>query len=161
MRQILLVGSWNSDLQEKKKVVVLQSWEDTTVICTLIFRVSWIPRWGFWSCQNELGSDFVFGFSSSKLLGCKQKIIDLLPEIEVALNNIKEADNSVMQMQGKRQREIWHLLKIACVSSCWAVCLHFLPVHEPGGVKVNSAKRGNCHTMAGFIFPAERGSLKW
>ncbi|XP_053164761.1 inhibitor of nuclear factor kappa-B kinase subunit alpha isoform X2 [Hemicordylus capensis] len=53
----------------------------------------------------------------SKLLGCKQKIIDLLPEIEVALNNIKEADNSVMQMQGKRQREIWHLLKIACTQN--------------------------------------------
>ncbi|XP_036241641.1 inhibitor of nuclear factor kappa-B kinase subunit alpha [Molothrus aeneus] len=53
----------------------------------------------------------------SKLLGCKQKIIDLLPEIEVALNNIKEADSSVMQMQGKRQREIWHLLKIACTQS--------------------------------------------
>ncbi|XP_065601785.1 inhibitor of nuclear factor kappa-B kinase subunit alpha-like [Cyrtonyx montezumae] len=53
----------------------------------------------------------------SKLLGCKQKIIDLLPEIEVALNNIKEAENSVMQMQGKRQREIWHLLKIACTQS--------------------------------------------
>ncbi|XP_064001026.1 inhibitor of nuclear factor kappa-B kinase subunit alpha isoform X1 [Pogoniulus pusillus] len=53
----------------------------------------------------------------SKLLGCKQKIIDLLPKIEVALNDIKEADNSVMQMQGKRQREIWHLLKIACTQS--------------------------------------------
>ncbi|XP_015275407.1 PREDICTED: inhibitor of nuclear factor kappa-B kinase subunit alpha [Gekko japonicus] len=53
----------------------------------------------------------------SKLLGCKQKIIDLLPRIEVALSNIKEADNSVMQMQGKRQREIWHLLKIACTQS--------------------------------------------
>ncbi|KAJ6661716.1 hypothetical protein lerEdw1_013238, partial [Lerista edwardsae] len=52
-----------------------------------------------------------------KLLGCKQKIIDLLPKIEVTLNNIKEADNSVMQMQGKRQREIWHLLKIACTQS--------------------------------------------
>ncbi|XP_063160687.1 inhibitor of nuclear factor kappa-B kinase subunit alpha [Candoia aspera] len=53
----------------------------------------------------------------SKLLGCKQKIIDLLPKIEMALNSIKEADNSVMQMQGKRQREIWHLLKIACTQS--------------------------------------------
>ncbi|XP_032082333.1 inhibitor of nuclear factor kappa-B kinase subunit alpha isoform X2 [Thamnophis elegans] len=53
----------------------------------------------------------------SKLLGCKQKIIDLLPSIDVALNSIKEADNSVMQMQGKRQREIWHLLKIACTQS--------------------------------------------
>ncbi|KAG8552630.1 hypothetical protein GDO81_004616 [Engystomops pustulosus] len=52
----------------------------------------------------------------SRLLGCKQKIIDLLPQIEMTVNNIKEADNSLMQMQAKRQREIWHLLKIACVS---------------------------------------------
>lgn len=96
-----------------------------------------------------LGSDFLFGVCSSKLLGCKQKIIDLLPEIEVALNNIKEADNSVMQMQGKRQREIWHLLKIACVSSCWAICLHFLPVHMPRDIKVNSAERGNYLSVVG------------
>uniref|UniRef100_A0A2I3FX77 Inhibitor of nuclear factor kappa-B kinase subunit alpha n=1 Tax=Nomascus leucogenys TaxID=61853 RepID=A0A2I3FX77_NOMLE len=53
----------------------------------------------------------------SKLLGCKQKIIDLLPKVEVALSNIKEADNTVMFMQGKRQKEIWHLLKIACTQS--------------------------------------------
>ncbi|KAG8523511.1 Inhibitor of nuclear factor kappa-B kinase subunit alpha, partial [Galemys pyrenaicus] len=53
----------------------------------------------------------------SKLLGCKQKIIDLLPQVEVALSNIKEADNTVMFMQGKRQKEIWHLLKIACTQS--------------------------------------------
>uniref|UniRef100_A0A8B9HXP6 Inhibitor of nuclear factor kappa-B kinase subunit alpha n=1 Tax=Astyanax mexicanus TaxID=7994 RepID=A0A8B9HXP6_ASTMX len=32
------------------------------------------------------------------------------------LENIKEADSTVMQMQMKRQREFWHLLKIACVS---------------------------------------------
>ncbi|KAM4033758.1 inhibitor of nuclear factor kappa-B kinase subunit alpha isoform 2-T3 [Anomaloglossus baeobatrachus] len=53
----------------------------------------------------------------SRLLGCKQKIIDLLPQIEMTVNNIKEADNSLMQMQSKRQREIWHLLKIACTQS--------------------------------------------
>lgn len=52
----------------------------------------------------------------SRLLGCKQKIIELLPQIEMTINNIKEADSSLMQMQAKRQREIWHLLKIACVS---------------------------------------------
>uniref|UniRef100_A0A8B9PLW6 Inhibitor of nuclear factor kappa-B kinase subunit alpha n=1 Tax=Apteryx owenii TaxID=8824 RepID=A0A8B9PLW6_APTOW len=68
----------------------------------------------------------------SKLLGCKQKIIDLLPKIEVALNNIKEADNSVMQMQGKRQREIWHLLKIACVSSFWISRLFSLSPTDVG-----------------------------
>uniref|UniRef100_A0AAY5EL45 Inhibitor of nuclear factor kappa-B kinase subunit alpha n=1 Tax=Electrophorus electricus TaxID=8005 RepID=A0AAY5EL45_ELEEL len=51
----------------------------------------------------------------SKILLSKQKIIDLFPKIEKTLDNIKEADNTVMQMQMKRQREFWHLLKIACV----------------------------------------------
>ncbi|XP_053548130.1 inhibitor of nuclear factor kappa-B kinase subunit alpha [Bombina bombina] len=53
----------------------------------------------------------------SRLLGCKQKIIDLLPQIEITINRIKEGDNFLMQMQAKRQREIWHLLKIACTQS--------------------------------------------
>uniref|UniRef100_A0A673VX12 Inhibitor of nuclear factor kappa-B kinase subunit alpha n=1 Tax=Salmo trutta TaxID=8032 RepID=A0A673VX12_SALTR len=52
----------------------------------------------------------------SKILLSKQKIIDLFPRIEKTLENIKDADNTVMQMQVKRQREFWHLLKIACVS---------------------------------------------
>uniref|UniRef100_A0A8C8IYR6 Inhibitor of nuclear factor kappa-B kinase subunit alpha n=1 Tax=Oncorhynchus tshawytscha TaxID=74940 RepID=A0A8C8IYR6_ONCTS len=50
----------------------------------------------------------------SKILLSKQKIIDLFPRIEKTLENIKDADNTVMQMQVKRQREFWHLLKIAC-----------------------------------------------
>uniref|UniRef100_A0A672YDV3 Inhibitor of nuclear factor kappa-B kinase subunit alpha n=1 Tax=Sphaeramia orbicularis TaxID=375764 RepID=A0A672YDV3_9TELE len=53
----------------------------------------------------------------SKILISKQKIIDLFPRIEKTLESIKEADNTVMQMQIKRQREFWHLLKIACNSS--------------------------------------------
>uniref|UniRef100_A0A4W6E3Y2 Inhibitor of nuclear factor kappa-B kinase subunit alpha n=1 Tax=Lates calcarifer TaxID=8187 RepID=A0A4W6E3Y2_LATCA len=52
----------------------------------------------------------------SKILISKQKIIDLFPRIEKTLESIKDADNTVMQMQIKRQREFWHLLKIACVS---------------------------------------------
>uniref|UniRef100_A0A8C2WRE8 Inhibitor of nuclear factor kappa-B kinase subunit alpha n=1 Tax=Cyclopterus lumpus TaxID=8103 RepID=A0A8C2WRE8_CYCLU len=51
----------------------------------------------------------------SKILISKQKIIDLFPRIEKTLESIKDADNTVMQMQIKRQREFWHLLKIACV----------------------------------------------
>uniref|UniRef100_A0A3Q3LBL3 Inhibitor of nuclear factor kappa-B kinase subunit alpha n=1 Tax=Mastacembelus armatus TaxID=205130 RepID=A0A3Q3LBL3_9TELE len=54
----------------------------------------------------------------SKILISKQKIIDLFPRIEKTLENIKDADSTVMQMQIKRQREFWHLLKIACVSYC-------------------------------------------
>lgn len=53
---------------------------------------------------------------NSKILISKQKIIDLFPRIEKTLESIKDADNTVMQMQIKRQREFWHLLKIACVS---------------------------------------------
>uniref|UniRef100_A0A8C5B6J6 Inhibitor of nuclear factor kappa-B kinase subunit alpha n=1 Tax=Gadus morhua TaxID=8049 RepID=A0A8C5B6J6_GADMO len=52
----------------------------------------------------------------SKILLSKQKIIDLFPRIEKTLESIKEADNTVMLMQIKRQKEFWHLLKIACVS---------------------------------------------
>lgn len=56
-------------------------------------------------------------FLASKILQSKQKIIELFPKIEKTLENIKEADGMVMQMQIKRQREFWHLLKIACVSN--------------------------------------------
>ena len=79
-----------------------------------------IPPAGFGSMGYSLGeyvSVWHRFYLSSKLLGCKQKIIDLLPKVEMALSNIKEADNTVMFMQGKRQKEIWHLLKIACVSN--------------------------------------------
>uniref|UniRef100_A0A3Q4IAC6 Inhibitor of nuclear factor kappa-B kinase subunit alpha n=1 Tax=Neolamprologus brichardi TaxID=32507 RepID=A0A3Q4IAC6_NEOBR len=57
----------------------------------------------------------------SKILISKQKIIDLFPRIDKTLESIKDADNTVMQMQIKRQREFWHLLKIACVSKSTSV----------------------------------------
>lgn len=65
----------------------------------------------------------------SKILISKQKIIDLFPRIEKTLENIKDADTTVMQMQIKRQREFWHLLKIACVSdSTYFIYTHDAPV---------------------------------
>ncbi|MBN3294933.1 IKKA kinase, partial [Amia calva] len=59
----------------------------------------------------------------SKILSSKQKIIDLFPKIDKAIENIKEADNTVMQMQMKRQREFWHLLKIACAQNSTRQCI--------------------------------------
>uniref|UniRef100_A0A665UFK6 Inhibitor of nuclear factor kappa-B kinase subunit alpha n=1 Tax=Echeneis naucrates TaxID=173247 RepID=A0A665UFK6_ECHNA len=53
----------------------------------------------------------------STILVCKQRIVDLFPKLERALENIKTAEAAVMQMQMKRQKEFWYLLKIACVSS--------------------------------------------
>ncbi|XP_076019499.1 inhibitor of nuclear factor kappa-B kinase subunit alpha-like isoform X2 [Genypterus blacodes] len=53
----------------------------------------------------------------STILVCKQHIVDLFPKLERAIENIKTAEAVVMQMQMKRQREFWYLLKIACAQS--------------------------------------------
>uniref|UniRef100_A0A668ARU0 Inhibitor of nuclear factor kappa-B kinase subunit alpha n=1 Tax=Myripristis murdjan TaxID=586833 RepID=A0A668ARU0_9TELE len=72
------------------------------------------------ACFDMLLSNSEFllfnGLQKLYILLSKQKIIDLFPRIEKTLESIKDADNTVMQMQIKRQREFWHLLKIACVS---------------------------------------------
>uniref|UniRef100_A0A8C3AM54 Inhibitor of nuclear factor kappa-B kinase subunit alpha n=1 Tax=Cyclopterus lumpus TaxID=8103 RepID=A0A8C3AM54_CYCLU len=52
----------------------------------------------------------------STILVCKQRIVDLFPKLETAVENIKTAEAAVMQMQMKRQKEFWYLLKIACMS---------------------------------------------
>uniref|UniRef100_A0A1A8FPG3 Conserved helix-loop-helix ubiquitous kinase n=2 Tax=Nothobranchius korthausae TaxID=1143690 RepID=A0A1A8FPG3_9TELE len=50
----------------------------------------------------------------SKILICKRRIVDLFPEVEGAVMKIKASNAEVMQMQLKRQKEFWFLLKIAC-----------------------------------------------
>ena len=63
-------------------------------------------------------SDFVFVplVFNSTILVCKQRIVDLFPKLEGAVEGIKAAETTVMQMQMKRQKEFWYLLKIARVS---------------------------------------------
>lgn len=53
----------------------------------------------------------------SAILICKQRIVDLFPKLEKAVVSIKAAEAEVMQMQTKRQKEFWFLLKIACAQS--------------------------------------------
>lgn len=53
----------------------------------------------------------------STILVCKRRIVDLFPKLERAVENIKTAEAAVMQMQMKRQKEFWYLLKIACAQS--------------------------------------------
>ncbi|XP_067837740.1 inhibitor of nuclear factor kappa-B kinase subunit beta-like [Heptranchias perlo] len=50
----------------------------------------------------------------SKTLACKQKVIELLPQLERVLEQMSEDEKLVMKLQEKRQKELWHLLKIAC-----------------------------------------------
>uniref|UniRef100_A0A8C5FW44 Inhibitor of nuclear factor kappa-B kinase subunit alpha n=1 Tax=Gadus morhua TaxID=8049 RepID=A0A8C5FW44_GADMO len=52
----------------------------------------------------------------STILVCKQRIVDLFPKLEGAVESIKAAETTVMQMQMKRQKEFWYLLKIARVT---------------------------------------------
>lgn len=53
----------------------------------------------------------------STILVCKQHIVDLFPKLEEAVVNITAAEAAVMQMQRKRQRGFWYLLKTACAQS--------------------------------------------
>uniref|UniRef100_A0A3P8ZT61 Inhibitor of nuclear factor kappa-B kinase subunit alpha n=1 Tax=Esox lucius TaxID=8010 RepID=A0A3P8ZT61_ESOLU len=53
----------------------------------------------------------------SKILECKRRIVALFPKLEGAVENIKGAESAIMAMQMKRQREFWHLLKIACAQN--------------------------------------------
>lgn len=55
--------------------------------------------------------------SNSAILVCKRRIVDLFPKLERAVKSIKAAETAVMQMQMKRQKEFWYLLKIARVST--------------------------------------------
>ncbi|XP_078094610.1 LOW QUALITY PROTEIN: inhibitor of nuclear factor kappa-B kinase subunit beta [Mustelus asterias] len=50
----------------------------------------------------------------SKTVACKQKVIDLLPRLEEVLQQMADDEKLVMKLQEKRQKELWHLLKIAC-----------------------------------------------
>ncbi|XP_077585580.1 inhibitor of nuclear factor kappa-B kinase subunit alpha-like [Stigmatopora nigra] len=53
----------------------------------------------------------------STILVCKLRIVDLFPKLEKALESIKMAEAAIMQMQTKRQKEFWYLLKIACAQN--------------------------------------------
>ncbi|KAM4590770.1 inhibitor of nuclear factor kappa-B kinase subunit alpha-like [Odontesthes bonariensis] len=53
----------------------------------------------------------------STILVCKRRIMDLIPKLERAIENIKTAEAAVMQMQMKRQKDFWYLLRIACAQN--------------------------------------------
>lgn len=52
----------------------------------------------------------------SKTVVCKQKALELLPKVEEVVSLMNEDEKTVVRLQEKRQKELWNLLKIACVS---------------------------------------------
>lgn len=61
--------------------------------------------------------DFVLFILYSKTVVCKQKALELLPKVEEVVSLMNEDEKTVVRLQEKRQKELWNLLKIACVSA--------------------------------------------
>ena len=52
----------------------------------------------------------------SKTVVCRQRVMELLPKVEGVVERMAESEQVLMTLQEKRQRELWDLLKVACVS---------------------------------------------
>lgn len=52
----------------------------------------------------------------SKTVVCKQKALELFPKVDEVMSLMNEDEKMVVELQDKRQKELWNLLKIACVS---------------------------------------------
>lgn len=51
----------------------------------------------------------------SKTALCRQRVMELLPKVEGVVQKMAESEQVLMGLQEKRQRELWNLLKVACV----------------------------------------------
>nr|XP_028597376.1 inhibitor of nuclear factor kappa-B kinase subunit beta-like [Podarcis muralis] len=50
----------------------------------------------------------------SKTVVCKQKALELFPKVDEVMSLMNEDEKMVVELQDKRQKELWNLLKIAC-----------------------------------------------
>lgn len=51
----------------------------------------------------------------SKTAVCRQRVMELLPKVEGVVQKMAESEQVLMNLQEKRQKELWNLLKFACV----------------------------------------------
>uniref|UniRef100_A0A4W4E0L2 IkappaB kinase n=1 Tax=Electrophorus electricus TaxID=8005 RepID=A0A4W4E0L2_ELEEL len=52
----------------------------------------------------------------SKTVVCRQRVMELLPRVEGVVSSMAQCEQDLLRMQEKRQKELWNLLKVACVS---------------------------------------------
>ncbi|XP_014016952.1 inhibitor of nuclear factor kappa-B kinase subunit beta [Oncorhynchus nerka] len=50
----------------------------------------------------------------SKTVVCRQRVMELLPRVEGVVQRMAESEQVLMNLQERRQRELWNLLKVAC-----------------------------------------------
>lgn len=86
--------------------------------CHLQQLIGFISTWGYVLslCPAERPLKFVMFILYSKTVVCKQKALELLPKVEEVVSLMNEDEKTVVRLQEKRQKELWNLLKIACVS---------------------------------------------
>lgn len=65
-------------------------------------------------CQCSVLVIIVLLFCSKTAL-CRQRVMELLPKVEGVVHKMAESEQVLMSLQEKRQRELWNLLKVACV----------------------------------------------
>lgn len=51
----------------------------------------------------------------SKTALCRQRVMELLPKVEGVVLKMAESEQVLMSLQERRQKELWNLLKVACV----------------------------------------------
>ncbi|KAK6469316.1 inhibitor of nuclear factor kappa-B kinase subunit beta-like [Huso huso] len=50
----------------------------------------------------------------SKTVVCRQKVMELQPQVEGLLQQMSVSERMVRSLQERRQKELWNLLKVAC-----------------------------------------------
>lgn len=70
--------------------------------------------WERFLCASLLNLYFLC-LSCSKTAVCRQRVMELLPKVEGVVQRMAESEQVLMSLQEKRQRELWNLLKVACV----------------------------------------------
>ncbi|KAL2092544.1 hypothetical protein ACEWY4_012342 [Coilia grayii] len=50
----------------------------------------------------------------SKTVLCRQRVMEMLPRVEGVVQHMAQSEQELLDLQKKRQRELWELLKVAC-----------------------------------------------
>uniref|UniRef100_A0A665X6Q0 IkappaB kinase n=1 Tax=Echeneis naucrates TaxID=173247 RepID=A0A665X6Q0_ECHNA len=73
----------------------------------------------------------------SKTAVCRHRVMELLPKVEGVVQKMAESEQVLMSLQEKRQRELWNLLKVACVrthththSNLWMILIFMQRLHD-------------------------------
>lgn len=84
----------------------------------------------------------------SKTMVCRQKVLELLPRVEGMVSAMARSENRLLHLQEKRQKELWNLLKVACV--CILLILEYIMqtiseyMENPDGQNIHRSHCAGC-----------------